>query len=63
MKGNQRTVAFQEPDELFARFKEYLKKNSIKQNTFFLDCIQEALEAEQREVDKHTGMEYGRMQG
>lgn len=46
MKGNQRTVAFQVPAELFERFKEYLKRNGIKQNSFFLNCIQKALEAE-----------------
>ena len=46
MKGNQRTVAFQVPAELFERFKEYLKRNGIKQNAFFLNCIQKALEAE-----------------
>ena len=47
MKGNQRTVAFQVPEELFERFKEYLKKNGVKQNAFFLDCIQRALKEEQ----------------
>ena len=30
MKGNQRTVAFQVPEELFERFKEYLKRNGVK---------------------------------
>ena len=49
MKGNQRTVAFQVPEELFERFKEYLKKNGIKQNAFFLDCIQKALDSEKPE--------------
>ena len=47
MKGNQRTVAFQVPEELFERFKEYLKRNGVKQNAFFLDCIQKALEENQ----------------
>lgn len=41
--GNQRTVAFQVDAELFERFKEYLKANGIKQNAFFLDCIQKAM--------------------
>lgn len=41
--GEKRTVAFQVPDELFEQFKEYLKRNNIKQNAFFLDCIQRAL--------------------
>lgn len=41
--GNQRTVAFQVDAGLFERFKEYLKKMGIKQNAFFVDCIQRAL--------------------
>ncbi len=41
--GNQRTVAFQVDAELFERFKEYLKAQGIKQNAFFLECIQKAL--------------------
>ena len=49
MKSNQRTVAFQVPEELFERFKEYLKRNGIKQNAFFLRCIQEALDAGQQD--------------
>ena len=35
MADNKRTVAFQ--------VKAYLEKNHIKQNAFFLDCIQRAL--------------------
>ena len=46
MKGNQRTVAFQVPEELLDRFKEYLKRQGVKQNAFFLNCIQQALDAE-----------------
>ena len=49
MKENQRTVAFQVPEELFERFKDYLKRNGIKQNAFFLRCIQEALDAGQQD--------------
>lgn len=41
--SNTRTVAFQVDAELFERFKEYLKAHGIKQNAFFLDCIQKAL--------------------
>ena len=48
MKENQRTVAFQVSTELFEQFKEYLKRQGIKQNAFFLGCIQRAL-AEDRE--------------
>ncbi len=43
-KENQRTVAFQVDAGLFERFKEYLRARGIKQNAFFLECIQRALE-------------------
>ena len=46
-KENQRTVAFQVPEELFQQFKEYLKRQGIKQNAFFLNCIRQAMEEEQ----------------
>lgn len=49
MKDNQRTVAFQVPAELFEQFKDYLKRNGVKQNAFFLSCIQRALEEERNE--------------
>ena len=49
MKENQRTVAFQVSTELFDQFKDYLKRKGIKQNAFFLACIQRALEEEQTE--------------
>ena len=31
------------PTELFEQLKAYLKRNGIKQNAFFLDCIRQAL--------------------
>ena len=51
MKENQRTVAFQVPTELFEQFKDYLKRKGVKQNAFFLSCIQRALE----EADQTEG--------
>ena len=51
MKENQRTVAFQVSTELFEQFKDYLKRKGIKQNAFFLGCIQRALE----EADQTEG--------
>jgi len=48
MKENQRTVAFQVSTELFEEFKDYLKRKGIKQNAFFLGCIQRALEEEKQ---------------
>ena len=40
---DKKTVAFQVPADLFEQLKAYLKKHNIKQNSFFLDCIQRAL--------------------
>lgn len=48
MKENQRTVAFQVPEELFEQFKEYLKRHNIKQNAFFIGCIQQTLADEEQ---------------
>lgn len=42
-KGDTRTVAFQVSNELFDRFKVYLDQHNLKQNAFFIDCIQKAL--------------------
>lgn len=50
-KTNQRTVAFQVPEELFKQFKEYLNKEGIKQNAFFLNCIRQALEETEQESE------------
>lgn len=48
-KGDTRTVAFQVDNDLFDRFKEYLKQQGIKQNAFFIDCIKRALGVADRE--------------
>ena len=42
-KDNVRTVGVQGNPELFEQLKAYLKRNGIKQNAFFLDCIRQAL--------------------
>lgn len=47
-KENQRTVAFQVDAELFEQFKEYLKRVGVKQNAFFLNCIQRVLADEEQ---------------
>ncbi|WP_298022626.1 hypothetical protein [uncultured Dysosmobacter sp.] len=46
VKDGQRTVAFQVDADLFDRFKEFLKTKGIKQNAFFVECIQRALAAD-----------------
>jgi len=49
-KAETRTVAFQVPAETFEQFKEYLRRNGLKQNAFFLDCIRKALREAAEEV-------------
>lgn len=49
MEGKQRTVAFQVPEELFQRFKAYLRERDMKQNAFFLDCIRWVLDGQGQE--------------
>lgn len=40
---NTRTVAFQIPEELFLRMKDYLAKTGLKQREFMLSLIEESL--------------------
>lgn len=44
MNANNRTIAFQVPEELFDRLKEYLEKNHLKQKDFITQLIQQALD-------------------
>lgn len=47
MEGKQRTIAFQISEELFEQFKEYLKRNQLKQGLFLTNCIKRALKDDQ----------------
>ena len=58
--GNMRTMAFQVPEELFQKIKDYLQRNNMTQKQFVIGLIeseinrdleQRAAEAEQRESD------------
>ena len=51
MDGKQKTIAFQVPPETFEQFKQYLKRHDLKQVEFFLNCIQQALDADQQEAN------------
>ncbi len=57
--GNMRTMAFQVPEELFQKIKDYLQRNNMTQKQFVIglieteinrDLAQRAAEAEQRET-------------
>ena len=45
--GNTRTVAFQVPEELFQRIKDYLNRNHMTQKQFLLGLIERELDREQ----------------
>ena len=45
--ANTRTVAFQVPEELFQRIKDYLQRNHMTQKQFLLGLIERELDREQ----------------
>ena len=47
--ANTRTIAFQVPEDLFQRIKDYLARNSMTQRQFFLGLIEAELDREQNE--------------
>ncbi len=52
MKGkteNMRTLAFQVPDELFQKIKDYLQRNNMTQKEFIIGLIEDELEKDQIE--------------
>lgn len=42
--GNMRTLAFQVPEDLFYRIKDYLRRNNMTQRQFVIGLIEEELE-------------------
>lgn len=50
--GNMRTVAFQVPEDLFQRIKDYLQRNNMTQKQFLLGLIEQELERDQTERER-----------
>ena len=46
---NTRTIAFQVPEDLFQRLKDYLRRNEITQRQLLVTLIEDELEREQTE--------------
>lgn len=44
--ANTRTIAFQLPEDLFQRIKEYLQRNNMTQRQFLIGLIEEELDRE-----------------
>ena len=55
--GNMRTMAFQVPEELFQRIKDYLHRNNMSQKEFVLGLIETELEREQAERESQIDTE------
>ena len=51
--GNTRTIAFQVPEELFQKIKDYLQRNNMTQKEFMLGLIESEIERDlaQREAE------------
>ena len=60
--GNMRTLAFQVPEELFQKIKDYLQRNNMTQKQFVIGLIEDeinrdlAQRAAQTNVEKKTGV-------
>ena len=54
--GNMRTLAFQVPEELFQKIKDYLQRNNMTQKEFVIGLIKNEIERDltQREVQTDT---------
>lgn len=52
---NMRTVAFQVPESLFQRIKEYLQRNNMTQRQFLLGLIETELDREQAQREAAVG--------
>lgn len=50
--GNTRTMAFQVPEELFQRIKDYLKRNGMTQRAFVIGLIEEELDRDEELLRK-----------
>lgn len=47
--GNMRTLAFQVPEDLFQRIKDYLQRNNMTQKEFVIGLIEDELDRDQTE--------------
>ena len=55
--GNMRTMAFQVPEDLFQRIKDYLQRNNMSQKEFILGLIETELDREQAERENQVDAE------
>lgn len=52
--GNMRTLAFQVPEDLFQKIKDYLHRNNMTQKEFIIGLIEQELTRDQAEREAHS---------
>ena len=52
--GNTRTIAFQVPEELFQKIKDYLQRNNMTQKEFMLGLIESEIERDLAQHEAET---------
>ena len=68
--GNMRTMAFQVPEELFQKIKDYLQRNNMTQKQFVIGLIENEIErdlaqraAESKQCETANANEFGGSSG
>lgn len=52
--GKTRTLAFQIPEELYLRIKDYIRRNNMTQRQFVIGLIEEELQREQEQLEAES---------
>ena len=55
--GNMRTLAFQVPEDLFQKIKDYLTRHGISQKQFVIGLIEKEIDRDQNEINSQTASE------
>lgn len=55
--GNMRTLAFQVPEELFQKIKDYLTRHGISQKQFVIGLIEKEIDRDLSEINSQTASE------
>lgn len=55
--GNMRTLAFQVPEELFQKIKDYLTRHGISQKQFVIGLIEKEIDRDLNEINSQTASE------
>ena len=55
--GNMRTLAFQVPEDLFQKIKDYLTRHGISQKQFVIGLIEKEIDRDLNEINSQTASE------